>query len=87
MANGGKYIVYFTLRNPSGNGGRRVNANTGCICEDCYLCPFEGCARIGGTIRAKATPSALSFLRQRRPNGVAIEKIMTEEEARAKWQS
>lgn len=82
-----KYIVYFVLRNPDGRGGRKVNQTTGCICDDCYLCPFEGCARICVSIRAKATPAALSFLRQKRPHGVVIEKIMTEEEAKAKWQS
>lgn len=75
-----KFIVHFTLRNPNGKGGRRASPTTGCLCEDCYLCPFEGCARICGTIRAKATPAALSWLRQRRPNGVVIEKILTEEE-------
>ena len=81
-----KYIVYFTLRTPHQKaGGRRVSPVTSCICADCYDCPFEGCARIGGSIRAKATPAALSFLRQRRPNGVVIEKLMTEEEATKKW--
>lgn len=82
-----KYIVYFVLRAPDGRGGRKVNQTTGCVCEDCYLCPFEGCARVGGSIRAKATPAALSFLKKKRPHGVIIEKLMTEEEAAKKWQS
>ena len=75
-----KLIVHFTIRNPNGNGGRKTCTATGCVCEDCYLCPFEGCSKIGTSVRAKATPAALSWLRQRRPNGVVIEKILTEKE-------
>ena len=75
-----KFIVYFTIRNPNGNGGRKACTTTGCICEDCYLCPFEGCAKINGSVRAKATPAALSWLRQRRPNGVVVEKKLTKKE-------
>ena len=81
-----KYIVYFILRSPNRAGGQKVNKTTGCISGDCYLCPFEGCSRIGGDVRAKATPAALSYLRQKRPNSVIVKKIMTEEEARKKWQ-
>lgn len=74
-----KYVVYFTL-----TAGKK-SPLTGCMLDDCYLCPFKKCARIGGSIRAEATPAALSFLRQKRPHGVIVEKLMTKEEAEAKW--
>lgn len=83
----GNYIIYFTIHAKGGNGGQKVSPVTSCVCNDCYLCPLQGCARINGDIRAKATPAALSWLRKKRPKSIIVKKLMTEEEARKKWQS
>lgn len=79
-----RWVVYITLRPPASprGGGRRVCQNTRCINEDCYTCPFEHCAWIGGELRTIATARALRFLKERRPNGFVIERMFTEEEAK-----
>lgn len=71
-------IIYFehTLTHKNANG---------CVCENCYLCPFESCTRYNDcTVRAKATPAAIAWASKKYPKSFKIVKIIEGE--KNKWQ-
>ena len=74
-------IIYFTITN--GKGGTHRCANTSCLCEDCYLCPFERCTRYASSfeIRAHGDAAAIAWAMARRPKTFKIIRIINEKGA------
>lgn len=67
-------IVYFEL------SLRHKNANS-CLCDDCYLCPFEKCVRFPlGERRARATPQAIKWAQAKHPKTFTLTRIIEEKE-------
>ena len=85
-------IIYFTITSEGGKGGRgagRRAAETSCLCENCYLCPFHGCTHYRGTMetRTHGDEAAIEWAKKRRPKSFKIIRIIDEEKGAGKqWQ-